>query len=1002
MGIFRRSSKPCGFTSPRLRGDRRLLYAWAVAGGICLSGPVASADLYRCLAADGSTVYSDTPCAPGAKRVEVQGASAQHSPTPLGIEITSASYVSERSGQTLDVTQPMRAHCPPGSNACMIKCGNDLAGDPAFGERKYCNVSLQCNGRAEQRRILEGNGLGEFCPYPGHTAATFDAQSGNSGTGTPAGTPSPASTLNASGPSDAGAASYAASVKLANCDSIVSPLGITLTSGKGPGQQLTTTCSFRPPVEITVVAKTEDTNLRLAYAADQIIFNWELDRSQLRIDGGPANGKHKMGAGAIPIREYVTVRWLVTPSMQSVYVDGELRFQDSGDYSEINRPVTVFAAEGSTIVVKSIVVRRLSQATVQRLPSVNYVLSVPTLRPRISPAFQRQISELRDIVMGFDGSRNLTSALNLVAAAHLRFMAPPGDTWGPGNPHWDALSKTMQADLRRDVEPAFQESLAETASRLDSALATAVSEAQAQQMLSYFHSPIGRRFQAFQRRLALIEIPTTVPALVAPGAVQTTRPDTAVRETRLRIAALSWRANVLQATNPTDGIAGSAPPKAASALAAFLDLAIANGGPELDALQRQYQSELNDFRAIEQSTTYRSLLSAYQLQARRIAGQSRTLDPLTQAIVRSVGAHSAAWTTAYYASRSPSVIVQHPSSTGKNGEFPDEPLENLPIIHALPRRGGVVLEFGDVTGRPQNPTKFLARVFDLENRTKSFWSAEGAMLSQLAPQSSFQRVSWSPGIRKLLYATRDSLYLIAPDGTSALLHPQMPPLLAPEQGMETFALSNDGSSVAYWLYTRDRANKLYMNLMYQSVAGAQPISIMSGEHRPSSIAWRPDDRAIAYSSGELIALIDLSGRQIFAIRPLGPRQVLDAANFIDELRWDPAGTRIGFVTGGRHLYLIDADGSHLREVRFSHPGSPEEVPVYAFAWSPDGRHFVISSSYEAHAICNNSPGYKFETGSLPCIPAYNLYITDTDGRNLRRITPRDEYSTPMGDLFWIQ
>jgi hypothetical protein len=30
---------------------------------------------------------------------------------------------------------------------------------------------------------------------------------------------------------------------------------------------------FRPPVEIVIVAKTDSTNLRLAYAADQVIFN---------------------------------------------------------------------------------------------------------------------------------------------------------------------------------------------------------------------------------------------------------------------------------------------------------------------------------------------------------------------------------------------------------------------------------------------------------------------------------------------------------------------------------------------------------------------------------------------------------------------------------------------------------------------------------------------------------------------------------------------------------
>lgn len=90
-------------------------------------------------------------------------------------------------------------------------------------------------------------------------------------------------------------------------------------SGQGTGQEsmfsrggivlkgsdrLTTPDAFRPPVEITIVARTDSTNLRIAYAADQIIFNWENNEDQLRVDGGPANGHHTDGAGRIPAGKY--------------------------------------------------------------------------------------------------------------------------------------------------------------------------------------------------------------------------------------------------------------------------------------------------------------------------------------------------------------------------------------------------------------------------------------------------------------------------------------------------------------------------------------------------------------------------------------------------------------------------------------------------------------------------------------------------------------------------
>lgn len=121
--------------------------------------------------------------------------------------------------------------------------------------------------------------------------------------------------------------------------------------------------SYRPPIEITVVAKTDSTNLRLAYAADQIIFNWEMNRWLLRVDGGPANGLHKDGAGHIPKGKYVTIKWVVTTTHQSIYVDGQLRYRHDGDYSQIDRPVSVFPANGSIVTIKSVTVKSIPDST---------------------------------------------------------------------------------------------------------------------------------------------------------------------------------------------------------------------------------------------------------------------------------------------------------------------------------------------------------------------------------------------------------------------------------------------------------------------------------------------------------------------------------------------------------------------------------------------------------------------------------------------------------------
>lgn len=140
-------------------------------------------------------------------------------------------------------------------------------------------------------------------------------------------------------------------------DTITSATGIVLKSSDA--DRLVTPGVFHPPLEITLVAKTDSTNLRMGYAADQVIFNWEGDMEQLRVDGGPANGRHKAGAGRIPKDRYVTIRWVVMPTNQAIYVNDDLRFERTGDYSHVNRSVSVFPSQGSTLTVKSLAVKQI-------------------------------------------------------------------------------------------------------------------------------------------------------------------------------------------------------------------------------------------------------------------------------------------------------------------------------------------------------------------------------------------------------------------------------------------------------------------------------------------------------------------------------------------------------------------------------------------------------------------------------------------------------------------
>ena len=126
------------------------------------------------------------------------------------------------------------------------------------------------------------------------------------------------------------------------------------------GDRIKTPETFTPPVVFRIVAQTEKNNVRLAYAAEHIIFNWELNRTELRVHGGPPDGHHKAGAGQIPINTWVTIDLLVRPRLMAISVDGQLRHQIPADYSQVNDPLQIFGYD-STIKIKSVRVRQLAQ-----------------------------------------------------------------------------------------------------------------------------------------------------------------------------------------------------------------------------------------------------------------------------------------------------------------------------------------------------------------------------------------------------------------------------------------------------------------------------------------------------------------------------------------------------------------------------------------------------------------------------------------------------------------
>lgn len=140
------------------------------------------------------------------------------------------------------------------------------------------------------------------------------------------------------------------------------------------GGRFTSKETFTPPVEFTIVAKTQRENLRLAYTAKQVIFNWEKNPDELRLDADAGGGRHAPGMGRIPEDTFVTITWRILPHMQSIRVDGKQRYLHFGDYSKVDKPLEIFPLDHE-VTIKSAKAKVMQMAALEE-----EVSSVPAMR----------------------------------------------------------------------------------------------------------------------------------------------------------------------------------------------------------------------------------------------------------------------------------------------------------------------------------------------------------------------------------------------------------------------------------------------------------------------------------------------------------------------------------------------------------------------------------------------------------------------------------------------
>jgi len=136
--------------------------------------------------------------------------------------------------------------------------------------------------------------------------------------------------------------------KLARSGAAPTPDGIRI--GK-----LSTVQPVAVPFEAEFLAKTDSTNIRLAYGDDvAAIFNWEVRRDELRLHDIRTGKKHGIkGKGRVPTDTWVRIALAVSDTQMQVSVNGQLRGKISGNYEGLSRNLSIHSSQGSVVTVKA-------------------------------------------------------------------------------------------------------------------------------------------------------------------------------------------------------------------------------------------------------------------------------------------------------------------------------------------------------------------------------------------------------------------------------------------------------------------------------------------------------------------------------------------------------------------------------------------------------------------------------------------------------------------------
>lgn len=279
----------------------------------------------------------------------------------------------------------------------------------------------------------------------------------------------------------------------------------------------------------------------------------------------------------------------------------------------------------------------------------------------------------------------------------------------------------------------------------------------------------------------------------------------------------------------------------------------------------------------------------------------------------------------------------------------------------------------------QGPGAFSTRISFVRRppgASKEIWVADydGKNASPITKTRGISLLpSWSPSGTELAY-TFFHKTLQYPNGHPQiwkvnLLSGKASPLVSSGDLNTGAAWSPDGSKVAFTM-SRDGNPEIY-------VVNADGSGLRRLTRTPSteaSPAWSPDGKRIAFVSDRhgspQIFVMDVDGENVERLTRQG--------NYNQTPSWSPRGDEIAFTARDERydydLFVVNVETKEIR--RLTQDQGSNQHP----SWAPNGRMILFTSNRDG---------------------ARGLYVTSSDGRVQRRISPRDgaEYTDPAWGPF---